>query len=218
MILRTPSPILEFCKMHNQVWMIEFSYEWDFMLHNAWLDIPYVFLIFIEMISDKHTWRKLIRFTYWWELVVHWAGPLLTLSFVFAPSNEDTDNCMLFFHQPFLIFVDSWLTSWYSLELQTWVPPWWSLSSSGMAESNTPTVLMVDGRISLVFAWKLPLQWLRVVILQPWLFMVSRDTVGRPLLNDDVYWHEDARHDVVASHCPDLCYWRASWCLWKWWK
>ena len=98
--------------------MIEFSCECDFMLYNAWLDIPYVFLCFIEVINDKHTWRRLIRFTCWRELVVHWAGPFLTLSFVFAPSDEDTDNCMLFFHQPFLIFVDSWLTNWGSLEMQ----------------------------------------------------------------------------------------------------
>ena len=28
------------------------------------------------------------------------------------------DNFMLFFHQPFLIFVDSWLTNWGSLEMQ----------------------------------------------------------------------------------------------------
>ena len=55
MILRTPSPILEFSKMQNQVWMIEFFYELDFMLHNAWLDIPYVFFRFIEVINDKHT-------------------------------------------------------------------------------------------------------------------------------------------------------------------
>ena len=31
--------------MHNQVWMIEFSCECDFMLHNAWLDI--VFSLFL---------------------------------------------------------------------------------------------------------------------------------------------------------------------------
>ena len=117
MILRTPSPILEFCKMHNQVWMIEFSYEWDFMLHNARLDIPYVFLRFIKVINHKHTWKRLIRRIYWWALVVRWAVTFLTLSFVFAPSDEDTDNCMLFFHQPFLIFVDSWLTNWGSLEM-----------------------------------------------------------------------------------------------------
>jgi hypothetical protein len=40
MFWRTPSPILEFCRMQNQVLMIEFSCEFDFMLHNAWLDIP----------------------------------------------------------------------------------------------------------------------------------------------------------------------------------
>ena len=45
--------------MQNQVWMIEFSYEYDSMLHNAWLDIPYVFLLFIEIISDKHTFGQL---------------------------------------------------------------------------------------------------------------------------------------------------------------
>jgi len=41
--------------MQNLAWMIEFSYECDSMLHNAWLDIPYVFLLFIAMSSDKHT-------------------------------------------------------------------------------------------------------------------------------------------------------------------
>jgi hypothetical protein len=44
----------------------------------------------------------------------------------FAPSNfvdEDMDNCMLFFCQPLLIFVDFWLMSWGSLEIQTQVPP-----------------------------------------------------------------------------------------------
>jgi hypothetical protein len=39
------------------------------------------------------------------------------------PGDEDMDNCMLFFHQPFLISVVSWLTSWGSLETQTQVPP-----------------------------------------------------------------------------------------------
>ena len=53
MFWRTPSPILEFCRMQNQVWMIELSCECISMLHNAWLDIPCVFLHFIEMINDK---------------------------------------------------------------------------------------------------------------------------------------------------------------------
>ena len=73
---------------------------------------------FTQMISDRTTWRRYVQFTYWWELVVHWVRPFFTLIFVFAPSDEDIDNCMLFFHQPFLIFVDSWLTSWGSLEMQ----------------------------------------------------------------------------------------------------
>ena len=52
---RTPSPRLEFCRMQNLAWMIEFSYKCDSLLHNAWLNIPYVFILFVEMISDKHT-------------------------------------------------------------------------------------------------------------------------------------------------------------------
>jgi hypothetical protein len=66
---------------------------------------------------------------------------------------------MLFFHQSFLIFVDPWLTSWGSLEMQTQVPPWLSLSSSGMAEScsslfvsDTLAALMIKEGTSLVFA------------------------------------------------------------------
>ena len=119
MFWRTRSPILEFCRVQKQVWMIELSYECDSMLHHVWLNIPYGFILpfFTQMISDRTTWRWYVRFTCWWELVVRWAGPFRTLSFVFAPSDEDTDNCMLFFHQPFLIFVDSWLTSWGPLEM-----------------------------------------------------------------------------------------------------
>jgi len=66
---------------------------------------------------------------------------------------------MLFFHQPFLIFVDSWLTSWGPLEMQTQVPPWLSLSSNGVAESSsslfisdTPAILIVEEGTSLEFA------------------------------------------------------------------
>jgi len=66
---------------------------------------------------------------------------------------------MLFFHEPFLIFVDSWLMSWGPLEMQTQVPPWLSLSSNGMAESSsslfvsdTPTIFIVEEGTSLEFA------------------------------------------------------------------
>ena len=97
MFWRIPSLIHEFCRMQNQVWMIEFSYECDFRLHNAWLLIPCVFLCFIEMISDKHTWRRLIWFTYGRELVVRWAGPFLVLSFCL----QHSDSCMIFSRQPF---------------------------------------------------------------------------------------------------------------------
>jgi hypothetical protein len=31
--------------------------------------------------------------------------------------DEDIDSCMIFFRQPFLIFVESWLTNWCSLEM-----------------------------------------------------------------------------------------------------
>ena len=64
-----------------------------------------------------------------------------------------------------------------------------------------PAVLMVEEGTSLVLAWKLHLQWLEDVILQPWLFMVSRDIVGSEPLIDDVCLHKNVRHDVVASRC-----------------
>ena len=110
-VLKNSIPILEFCEMQNQVWMIEFSYECDSMLHNAWLDIPYVFLLFIEMISDTHTWRRLIWFTHGQELVVRWAGPFLVLSF----SLQHSGSCMIFSRQPLL---------WFMLILGWWVVYW----------------------------------------------------------------------------------------------
>ena len=99
------------------------------------------------------------------------------------------DNCMLFFHQPFLIFIDSWLTSWGPLEMRTQVSPWLSLSSNGVAESFSSlllAILMVEEGTPSILAWKLHLQWLRDVFLCPWLFMIPRDTVDRPPLIDDI--------------------------------
>jgi hypothetical protein len=114
-----------------------------------------------------------------WEIVVCWAGPFLALSFVFTQS-EDMDNCMPFFHQPFLISIDSWLMSCSSLEMQTQVLPWLSLASNGMSEScsslfvsNTPAILMVKEGTPLVLAWKLHLQWLEGCLLVP---MVVHDS------------------------------------------
>ena len=69
-VLKNSIPILEFCEMQNQVWMIKFSYECDSMLHNAWLDIPYVFLLFIEIISDK-TYLKQSCLIYLWARARH---------------------------------------------------------------------------------------------------------------------------------------------------
>jgi hypothetical protein len=100
---------------------------------------------------------------------------LLCILLFFGLSNlgdEDTDSCMIFFHQPLLIFfIESWLTNQCSLEIKTRVLPWWSLSSSGMAKScsinDTPSVLMIKEGASLIFACRLHLQWLRDIILQP---------------------------------------------------
>ena len=147
--------------MQNLARMIEFSYECDSLLHNAWLNIPYVFLLFVEMISDKHTWRKLVRCTYQWGLHGFRSIELdlfLPLAFL----------CNIQLHallpSTLLDFVDPWLTSWGSLEMQTQVPPW---SSNGVAEScsslfvsDMPAILMIKERSSLVLAWKLHLQWL----------------------------------------------------------
>jgi len=61
---------------------------------------------------------------------------------------------MLFFHQPFLIFVEYWLTNWGSLEMQLKFLPdcltaW---QNSSLFVNDTPTILMVKEGISLVFA------------------------------------------------------------------
>ena len=78
---------------------------------------------------------------------------------------------MLFFHQPFLIFVDSWLTSWGSLEMQTQVPPWLSNGVGGELFFFVcwQYASHLDGqRRNLIgTAWKLHLQWLRDVVSRP---------------------------------------------------
>ena len=151
MFLNNSIPRLKFCRMQNLAWMIEFSYEYDSMLHNAWLDIPYVFLLFIEMISDKHTRRRFIRFTYGRELVVHWAGPFL-LYFLCSIRIVAWSSPI----NPSLICVDSWLMGWSSLEMWTQVPHW---LSSGMVEgsslfvNDSLAVFMVKEGTSLVLAW-----------------------------------------------------------------
>ena len=157
---KTPSPRLEFCIMQNLAWMIEFSYECDYMLHNAWLNIPYVFLLFVEIISDKHTWRKLVRCTYQWGL------------HGFRSIQPD-----LFLPLAFLCTIRS--RRWGCRQLHDLIPStfldfcWFlvdelvfigdanssSLSSNNMAEScsssfvsDTPTVLIVKEGTSLMLA------------------------------------------------------------------
>jgi hypothetical protein len=78
-------------------------------------------------------------------------------------------------------------------------------------------VLIIEEGTSLVLTWKLYLQWFRDVILQPWLLMVFRDTVGSPPLID-VCWHKDACLAVMASRHPCPCYQCARWCLRRRWK
>ena len=110
--------------------------------------------------------------------------------------------------------------NWCSLEMQTWVLPWWSFSYNGVAESFSSlllAILMVEEGTSLILAWKLHLQWLRDVTLQPWLFMVFWKTVGSPPLID-VCWHKDACQAVMASCDPCPCCRCVRWCLRRWWK
>jgi hypothetical protein len=97
-----------------------------------------MFFFFLLMISDKHTWRRLIPFTLWQELIVHWVGPFLILGL--DPRDDDTDNCTLFFHQPFLDFCWFLVNELVFIEDATQVLPWLSLSSNGMAESYSSLV------------------------------------------------------------------------------
>jgi hypothetical protein len=128
---------------------------------------------------------------------------------------------MIFFHQRVLIFDDSWLMNWYSLEMQTHVPPWLSLFYNGVVK-RCSSCLSVIRQASWWSRkkphwWKLHLKWIRDVILQPWLFLVSRDIVGNPPMID-VCWHKDGCHDVVACSHPCHYCWHARWCLRRWWK
>jgi hypothetical protein len=115
--------------------------------------------------------------------------------------------------------VGSWSTNWYSLEMQNRVPPWLSLSNNGVVKSCSSCLSMIRqpswwSRKELHW-WKLHLTWLRDVILQPWLFMVSQDIVSSPPMID-VCWHKDGCHDVVASSHPYSYCRCASWCLRRW--
>ena len=132
---------------------------------------------------------------------------------------------MLFFNQPFSIFVDSWLMNWGSLEIQlkflldclyllaAWQrvlllcllalhqPPWWSSKELHWCLRES----FISNDLGVSFVW-------------PWSFTALQDTVGSEPFIDDVCWHENVRHDVVASHCLGPCWWRARWCFQRWWK
>ena len=183
--------------MGSRKWMIEFSYECDFMLHNAWLDIPCVFLCFIEMISDKHTWRRLIQFTYGRELVVHWAGLFLVLSF----SLQHSDSCMIFSHQPFFDFCWFLVDELVFIRDATQVPSW---LSSGVAESyssliisDTPAVLIVKEK-NLIGTCIEASSSTTLGCCLVTMVAALRDTADGPPLISDICWYEDACHDVVA--------------------
>jgi hypothetical protein len=151
--------------MQNQAWLIKFSCECDSMLHNAWLDIPCVFLHFIEMISDKHTWRK----AYLIYLLPRARSPL---SRTFPCIKLCLCIIRCGYGQLHALFLSTCLDFYWFLVDKlmfigdvTQVSPWLSSSSSGMAESysslfisDMPAVLMVEDGTSLVLAWKLHLQ------------------------------------------------------------
>jgi hypothetical protein len=161
MFLRTLSPTW-ICRMQNQAWLIEFSCKCDSMLHNAWLDIPCVFLCFIKMISDKHTWRR----AYLIYLSPRAHSPL-------SRTSPCIKLCLYIiwcrYRQLHALHLSTCLDFYWFLDDElmfigdiTQVPPWLSLSSSGMVErysslfvSDTPAVLMVEEGTSLVLAWKL---------------------------------------------------------------
>ena len=58
---------------------------------------------------------------------------------------------------------------------------------------------------------------LEVSFVWSWSFTDLWDNRSEPLI-DDVCWHENVRHHVVASHClgPYCQCW--SWSFWRWWK
>ena len=112
---------------------------------------------------------------------------------------------MLFFHQPFLISVDSWLTNWCSLEMQLkffldCLTAWWKVLLLCLLAIRQPSWRSKNElhwclRESFIF------NDLEMSFVWPWSFLDLRDTIGSEPLIDDVYWHENVCHDVVASCC-----------------
>ena len=90
------------------------------MLHNAWLDIPCVFLHFIEMINDKPYLKEAYPIYLWVRACHPLSRTFSCIKLFFAAFGQ------LYVLLPSTLldfFVDSWLTSWGSLEMQTQVPP-----------------------------------------------------------------------------------------------
>ena len=115
------------------------------------------------------------------------------------------DNCMLFFHQPILIFINSWLSCWVH----------WRCKLKFLLGCLCP--LMAWRRFLLCLLAIRQLSWwsrkelhwnlhesfisngLGVSFVCSWSFTALWDTVGRPLI-------ENVRHDVVASrHLGPYC-------------
>ena len=102
------------------------------------------------------------------------------------------------------------------------VLPWLSNdvaeSCSSLFVSDTLAVLKIKEWISLVFAWKLHLQWPRDVF---WVTMVVLGLTrhNRQWIID--WWCLLARECMpwcsgISLSCP--CWWCVSWSFWRWWK
>ena len=115
------------------------------------------------------------------------------------------DNFMLFFHQPFLISIHSWLTNWCSLEMQLkffldCLMAWRKVVLLCLLAIRQPS-WRSKNELHLCLRESFIFNDLEMSFVWPWLFSDLRDTICSEPLIDDVCWHENVRHDVVASRC-----------------
>jgi hypothetical protein len=108
---------------------------------------------------------------------------------------------MPFFHQPLLIFIDLWLMSWGSLEMQTQVPPWLSndmaKSYASLFISDMLAVLIVEGKNLIGTCIEASsLTTLGCCLMT--MVVAFQCTIDRSPLISNICWYEDACHDVVA--------------------